>query len=453
MKKNFLPFLTPLLLTLTYLWIPQFIFIAFVPFFIWLLGRPQKNLLFSFLTGFIFYLIYLHWIWVIRYWSNDLLAGLSWILLSAYQALFWILIGLLVSLVLKRTQNYFHQLLVISIGTGFIFVLKGSLGPAALPIAPLTNFLVNQPYLIQGLSFWKLPGMEIFILAVNIWFAQLIFYKKTSSYFKFIPLTFFLIYFIFSIAIFYLPLKQKFTDGFRVGVVQPGVAQELKMDETHFEKQEKQLFEISQKIKADYILWPETVIPRLLVQDQTFLNKTKTLPAPLLTGTPYYENNKLFNGLAYIQGGRVLQVVKKYHLVPFGEYLPFRKLLGFVASGSGLEWDYSPGEKNQLLYLSQGKLAPLICFESLFAGEVSRKIKAGGAGLLLITNDAWFKKTDGMRQHSQYLVVRAIENRVFALSLGNTGPTYLVNPKGQIIHALKPFIEDSAVFTLPLRSR
>lgn len=456
MHKNILPFLTTSLLIAAYFFIPQLIFIAFVPFFVWLLGRPPKSFAIAFASGFIFYLIYLHWIWVIHHWSNYILAGLSWLLLAGYQALFWVLIALVVNQILKRTKNHFYQLLLVSIGAGLIFVIKGYLGPAALPIAPLTNFLVNQPYLIQGLSFWKLPGMELFILAVNIWLAQLIFYKKTTNYFKFIPLTFFLIYFIFSISIFYLPLNQKISANIRVGVMQPGVDQELKMDETNFEKQEQQLFETSltfKREKVDYILWPETVIPRLLVQDQAFLNKTKKLPAPLLTGTPYYENNKLFNGLAYIHDGRVLQVVKKYHLVPFGEYLPFRKLLGFVASGSGLEWDYSPGDKNQLLYLSQGKVAPLICFESLFAQEVHSKIKAGGQAILLITNDAWFKKTDGMKQHAQYLVIRAIENRVFALSLGNTGPTYLVNPKGQITQKLMPFVEGNVVFTLPLRSR
>jgi len=456
MNKKLLPFLSTALLTVTYFGVPQLIFIAFVPFFIWILHKPPKNLSLAFGSGFIFYLIYLHWVWVIHHWSNYFLAGIGWLLLAAYQSLFWVLMAYGCVEIIKRTQNYFYQLIYLSVLAGLISVFKSYLGPAALPIAPLTNFLVNQPYLIQGLSFWKLPGMEIFIFAVNIWLAQLIFYKKYSIYFKTAPLVFFTVYFIISIVVFFIPIDQKIFSAIRIGVVQPGTPQELKMDEVNFEAQEKELFETSLNFKkqnVDYILWPETVIPRLLVQDQSFLNKTKTLPAPLLTGTPYYENQKLYNALAYIQQGKVLQIVKKYHLVPFGEYLPFRKLLGFVAAGSGLEWDYSPGHKDQLLHLPHGKLAPLICFESLFAQEVSAKVKKGGQALLLITNDAWFKNTDGMKQHAQYLIVRAIENHRYALSLGNTGPTYLVDPKGRIFQSLNPYQKDHAVFTLMLSSR
>jgi apolipoprotein N-acyltransferase len=367
--------------------------------------------------------------------------------------LFWSLTAVLCRKIGQRRSNPFEQLLFFSFTAGLISAGKGYLGPAALPIAPLTNFLSAQPYLLQGLSFWKLPGMEIFIFAINIWFALLIAHKKSSSYFKFIPLSFFCFYFVASLGVFYFAPLEKTTQSIRIGVIQPGVPQELKMTETYFAQQENDLFSLSLKLKqegVDYILWPETVIPRLLVQDALFLEKTKQLRKPLLTGTPYYENNQLFNGLAYIDNGRVLQVAKKYHLVPFGEYLPFRKILGFVAKDTGLEWDYVPGPSHGLLYLPQGKIAPLICFESLFSQEVRHKIKAGGQAILLITNDAWFKETAGMSQHAQYLIIRAIENRRFALSLGNTGPSYLVNPKGQMIQKLEPFVQRTAVFTLPL---
>jgi apolipoprotein N-acyltransferase len=453
--QKLLPYFSALLLFLC-LFIPQLVFIALIPFFVWLFKKPTKVWGPAFASGLIFYLGYLHWVFVIHHWSNYLLAGLSWILLSAYQALFWGVMALLTKKMIKDTSNHFHQLILLSFSAGLISASKSYLGPAALPIAPLTNFLSNQPYLLQGLSFWHVPGMEILIFGVNIWLAQLIFYKKVSLPFKYIPLAFFISYFIFSVSVFYFVPLEKSMKTIRIGVVQPGVPQALKMNEAHFTEQENDLFELSLAFNPkaiDYILWPETVIPRLLVQDPLFLEKTKKLKAPLLTGTPYYENNQLYNGLAYIQNGRVLQIARKYHLVPFGEYLPFRKILGFIAKDSGLEWDYAPGPKNQLLYLNHGKIAPLICFESLFGQEVRHKIKAGGQAILLITNDAWFKETAGMSQHAQYLIIRAIENRRFALSLGNTGPSYLVNPKGQIIQQLAPYTRSSAVFTLPLSSQ
>jgi apolipoprotein N-acyltransferase len=393
--NNYLPFYTALLLLAAYFFVPQLIFIAFVPFFMWLLEKPKKIWGPAFGAGFIFYLGYLHWIWVIHHWSNFLLSGLSWILLSVYQALFWGITAFVGHKIISRFQNYFMQLILLGLSAGLISASKSYLGPASLPIAPLTNFLSAQPYLLQGLAFWHVPGMEIFIFLINIWLAQLIFYKRVTLSFKYVPLALFCLYFALSIYSFYFSPLEKTTQSIRIGVVQPGVDQELKMNETHFAEQENDLFEMSLQFKSetvDYVLWPETVIPRLLVQDQNFLNKTKKLPAPLLTGTPYYENNKLYNGLAYIDNGRVLQVIKKYHLVPFGEYLPFRKILGFVAAGSRLEWNYSPGPKNQLLYLPHGKLAPLICFESLFDHEVRDKIKREGNPSCLLPTMPGLKK-------------------------------------------------------------
>src|SRR5690606_17052435 len=112
---------------------------------------------------------------------------------------------------------------------------------------------------------------------------------------------------------------------------------------------------------------------------------------------------------AYLEEGRIKQITYKYHLVPFGEYLPLRKWLGFVARGASLEMDYAPGEKYPLLWLKEKPVAPLICFESLFGQSVRMQVKKGAEALLLITNDAWFKETAGMSQHSAYLILRAIE--------------------------------------------
>src|SRR5690606_9338247 len=115
------------------------------------------------------------------------------------QSLFWGLLSAGSVFIFKRYSRPAFLLVALSAWSALLFALKSHLGPASLPVAPLTSFLIEKPYLLQGLSLWGLIGMEAFIYAVNIWLALLIFKKSSSPLFKWGILTLFLVYLSFSL--------------------------------------------------------------------------------------------------------------------------------------------------------------------------------------------------------------------------------------------------------------
>jgi len=97
--------------------------------------------------------------------------------------------------------------------------------------------------------------------------------------------------------------------------------------------------------------------------------------------------------------------------VPFGEYVPLRKILFFLdklVSGIG---DYIPGEHTIRAETPYGSFGVFICYEIVFPGLVRKSYSRGGDFMVTITNDAWFGKTAGPYQHFSMAVFRAVENR------------------------------------------
>ncbi len=139
-------------------------------------------------------------------------------------------------------------------------------------------------------------------------------------------------------------------------------------------------------------------------------------------------------------GRETLQWYDKVHLVPFGEYVPLKKMLFFVQKlvhGAG---DFMPGDEVRPLKAGQNKFGVLICFEAIFP-EISREQVAKGANCLVnITNDAWFGKSSAPYQHLAMTVFRAVENRVPLIRAANTGISAIVSSTGRIV-------EKSGVFT------
>jgi len=91
-------------------------------------------------------------------------------------------------------------------------------------------------------------------------------------------------------------------------------------------------------------------------------------------------------------------------------------------------------DKEALVFNAGNKpnLAPLICYESVFSGHVAQFCRKGAEILLVITNDGWWRDTDGYKQHMHYASLRAIENRREVLRSANTGITCRIDKLGRI---------------------
>lgn len=197
------------------------------------------------------------------------------------------------------------------------------------------------------------------------------------------------------------------------------------------------------------LVWPETAMPFYL-QDSKELIGLETLTARsktnILTGAPHREREargtRYFNSAFLINDrGVVAGRYDKEHLVPFGEYVPLKKILFFLGPLVQAVADFSPGTTLRPIPCQNSSLGVLICFESIFPELARRQTEAGAGLLVVLTNDAWYGRTSAPWQHMAMAVYRAVENRRSLARAANTGVSGFVDPLGRM-HQLSPLFTD-----------
>ena len=150
------------------------------------------------------------------------------------------------------------------------------------------------------------------------------------------------------------------------------------------------------------------------------------------------------------EAGAHIQIYRKVHLVPFGEYVPGRHTIPLLARvvGDQVPDDFAFGKEYTVFKLTNDKarVAPLICFEDTI-GDLARQFVLAGANLLVnVTNDGWFLRSAGSRQHLANAIFRCVETRLPMVRAANTGVTCFVNEFGNVTETLldehgSPFTE------------
>lgn len=130
----------------------------------------------------------------------------------------------------------------------------------------------------------------------------------------------------------------------------------------------------------------------------------------------------------------------KIHLVPFGEYVPFRRWLSFAGSLVSDIGDFTPGREYSVGRLPGGKFGVYICYEGVFPGLVRHFTARGAQVLINISDDGWFGRSSASAQHVMMERVRAVENRRWLLRDTNNGYTVDVDPYGRTVAELPPDI-------------
>jgi apolipoprotein N-acyltransferase len=163
---------------------------------------------------------------------------------------------------------------------------------------------------------------------------------------------------------------------------------------------------------------------------------------PLVVGSDTFTGEEVFNS-AYLvnEKGELEAQYDKIFLVPFGEYVPLKKIFFFAGKMVPEISDFSRGVNYEPFRIGSEKVSINICFEVVFP-QLSREFCNRGATLLAtITNDAWFGRTAAPYQHFAMSVMRAIENRRYLVRAANTGISGFVDPYGRILQKTDIFVQ------------
>ncbi|WP_394199385.1 apolipoprotein N-acyltransferase [Litoreibacter albidus] len=228
--------------------------------------------------------------------------------------------------------------------------------------------------------------------------------------------------------------------GKTVRLIQPNAAQHLKWQPEHigeFLQRAVNLTAAPSDTAPDLIVWPETSVPYPLNDAPQVLEAITRAAGgqPVIVGGNDRVEDGWRNTLALLgPEGQREQVYHKYHLVPFGEYIPFGEALSKLgirglASRDGGGFSKGPGPK--LIDLPGiGPALPLICYELIFPRRL-RGLPRSNV-ILQITNDAWFGNISGPYQHLAQARLRAVEQGLPLVRAANTGISAVIDPWGRV---------------------
>ena len=193
------------------------------------------------------------------------------------------------------------------------------------------------------------------------------------------------------------------------------------------------------------VVWPEVPAPFSL-QDGNFLVRAQRIARGAAGGflvgvidwKPLAGGGIGANNSAVLLGPNGSQefIYDKIHLVPFSEYVPWRKWFFFAKDLTGLIGDFQPGTQYKVGRLTGGPFSVFICYEAIFPSEIRRFTLAGAQLLVNISDDGWFGGSGAPGQHLAMARVRAVENRRWLLRDTNDGITVSVDPYGLIVARL-----------------
>jgi apolipoprotein N-acyltransferase len=230
----------------------------------------------------------------------------------------------------------------------------------------------------------------------------------------------------------------------RVGLVQGNVDQNEKWDASRAAAilgEHLRMTRQAVEAGAELVIWPESSTPFFFEEDRLGAEQVRALArqsrVSILLGSDQIERGspaRYYNS-AFLVGpdGSTAGVYRKMHLVPFGEYVPLKRLLFFAAPLVEAVSDFSAGDAAVLLPVGGHLISTAICYEIVYPDLVRRFVHGGSELLTTITNDAWFGPTSAAYQHFAQASMRAIEEGRYLVRSANTGISGIVDPYGRVV--------------------
>jgi apolipoprotein N-acyltransferase len=343
------------------------------------------------------------------------------------------------------------RIVVLAVSWTLMEWLRGQLF-TGFPWNPIGSVWVVSDVALQSASYVGVLGLGLLTVLGAALFALSAYDAADSLWRRYVPSA-------LCVLIIFLPgfLRSDFREplayypNIYLRIVQPNIPQKIKWLRSLRDQHLATYLSLSRQPGArspTHLIWPETAVPFVMSRDVVRRKQiAAVIPTNglLLTGSIRTSDSgvkpfQLWNSFHAISASGVIEETHdKFHLVPFGEYVPFgdfvRRYLGLKKITAG-RTDFSAGPGPQTLQLpTLPSFSPLICYEVIFADGV---VAAGSRPkwLLNITNDAWFGTSSGPYQHFAMARLRAVEQGLPLIRAANTGISGVVDPFGRIIKQL-----------------
>ncbi len=233
----------------------------------------------------------------------------------------------------------------------------------------------------------------------------------------------------------------------KAALLQGNIPQELKFNADQLVSTLDTYRRLVLQSDARLIVLPETAFPVLRQEVPESVSAALASHARLnggdvLIGAFERDHGVYFNSV-FTLGTAESQSYRKNHLVPFGEFIPLRPILGWLINDV-LNIPMSDlargGERQQVLHVAGQKVAVDICYEDVFGEEIIRYLPEATL-LVNVTNDAWYGNSPAAIQHNQVAQVRALESGRMMLRATNTGVTSVIDRNGKVLKMLPQHTE------------
>ncbi len=427
----------------------NYVFLNFLslPTLLYILINYTNKKITSFFVGWVFgfgyFISNLYWI------TNSLTFDVNFKFIIPFALiLFPLFLGIFYGLVtflcnFFNLKNKISSILIFSIIFGGVEFLRSFIFggfPWNLVVFSLSN---NLPSL-QILSY--IGTYSLNLLSTTIFLLPVIFFFKYKSLTKFVIFSLSLISVVTNFLYGNLIIKnfeKKKYDNLNsiIRVVSPNIPIERFLSNQDTERNINELISLSDpnNFKKIIFIYPEGIITSIYFKDLKFFKKifkeNYNINHIVILGISSINQNKIYNSLVTLNNeSELLYKYNKNKLVPFGEFLPFEntlKRIGLKKITQGYQ-SFSADNKREILEINQLKFIPLICYEIIYSGKINPN-KNYYDFILNISEDGWFGKSIGPKQHLTHSIFRSIEEGKNIIRSTNNGISAFVNPKGQII--------------------
>ena len=433
-------------------------FFSFTFFFIFLFKKLNSQklkkyfFLYGWLFGFGYFLTNLYWISISLTFDKSFkfLIPIAIILIPAFLAIFYGLVSYL--FMIFKTNQIIKSFLIFSLIFSILEFIRGSI-LTGFPWNLIAYSFVNQLEIISIISIIGTYGFNLFCISLFSCPALLILGKSNKE-------TFVFIFFIICLSVSYLhgfQYKKKFNasneikQNYKIRAIGSSISLERFYSSNNPVSIIKELIKISNPSLSEktIFIWPEGILPDISQEElaeykwlfENKFSKNHIITLGINNQTTINNSSKYFNTFSiYDHELNLINSYNKIKLVPFGEFLPLENFLSIIGlkSITNNYQSYSKGNKRKIIEIKRKdfslKILPLICYEIIYSGEI---FKENDFDLIInISEDGWFGKSIGPKQHFAHSIFRSIESGKYTIRSANNGISAVINPIGVIEKSL-----------------